>query len=260
MASSKYKYDINIGHYVLLLEGESLQADDEQIQSDTNNDETNNIENKTEDTQTQKQQIQPINLDSEDVVKMRQQKQNTLKMLNDELTKKRNNIIQCQQAVANAQTSNDQNTLNAAQKTLIQANKEYADKQFEIAKKTNEFDNRIFQLQVKLVEGIEAAQISLPEKYRILNESNIQNAKVYLNKIFENDFQQRIKGMVDFKKAFANSNLLYGKDKGGYYAVCVDQEDMNKLTNTLIEIGYGKDDIYSVVLSQMFDRSDLVKA
>ena len=257
MASSKYKYDINIGHYVLLLEGESLQADD-QTQAETNNDKTNNDENKTEDTQ--KQQIQPINLDSEDVVKMRQQKQNTLKMLNDELTKKRNNIIQCQQAVANAQTSNDQNTLNAAQKTLIQANKEYADKQFEIAKETNEFDNIIFQLQTKLVEGIEAAQISLPEKYRILNESNIQNAKVYLNKIFENDFQQRIKGMVDFKKGFANSNLLYGKDKGGYYAVCVDQEDMNKLTNTLIEIGYSKDDIYSVVLSQMFDRSDLVKA
>ena len=39
-----------------------------------------------------------------------------------------------------------------------------------------------------------------------------------------------------------------------------NEEDMNKLTNTLIEIGYGKDDIYSVVLSQMFDRSDLVKA
>ena len=66
--------------------------------------------------------------------------------------------------------------------------------------------------------------------------------------------------MVDFKKAFANSNLLFGKDKGGYFAVCVDQEDMNKLTNTLIEVGYNKDDIYSVVLSQMFDRSDLVKA
>jgi len=27
MASSKYRYDINIGHYVLLLEGEAPQAD-----------------------------------------------------------------------------------------------------------------------------------------------------------------------------------------------------------------------------------------
>ena len=88
----------------------------------------------------------------------------------------------------------------------------------------------------------------------------VKHTRNLRNKIFENDFQQRIKGMVDFKKAFANSNLLFGKDKGGYFAVCVDQEDMNKLTNTLIEVGYNKDDIYSVVLSQMFDRSDLVKA
>jgi len=101
---------------------------------------------------------------------------------------------------------------------------------------------------------------AIPNKYHFLNESNIQNAKVYINKIFDNDYQQRIKGMVDFKKAFANSNLLFGKDKEGYFAVCVDQDDLNKLTNTLIEVGYNKDDIYSVVLSQMFDRSDLIKA
>ena len=255
MASSKYRYDMNIGHYVLLLEGEAPQADGTQEQ---NQDQEQNKEQQ----EIQKPQVQPINLDSEDVVKMRQEKENVLKQLQDTIEKKTNNAIQCQQAVANIQNAENSNQtqLNAAQKTLIQAFKEVSDAKFELAKKSNEYDNKIFQLQAKLVEGIEAAQISLPEKYRSLNESNIQNAKVYLNKIFENDFQQRIKGMVDFKKAFADSNLLFGKDKGGYFAVCVDQEDMNKLTNTLIEIGYGKDDIYSVVLSQMFDRSDLVKS
>jgi len=91
-----------------------------------------------------------------------------------------------------------------------------------LAKKRNEYDNKIFQLQAKLVESIQKAYDELPVKYRILNESNIQNAKVYINKIIENDYQERIKGMVDFKKAFANSNLLFGKDKGGYFAVCVD--------------------------------------
>jgi len=105
---------------------------------------------------------------------------------------------------------------------LIQANKELADAKFNMAKKANEYDNKIFQLQAKLVESIDAARRELPLKYQALNESNIQNAKVYLNKIFDNDYQERIKGMVDFKKAFANSNLLFGKDKGGYYAVCVD--------------------------------------
>lgn len=253
MASSKYRFDMNIGHYVLLLEGEAPQADGTQEQSQ------NQDQNQE---QTQKPQVQMINLDSEEVVAMRQEKANQMKTLQDDIEKKTNNVVQCQQAIANIQQSGevDQSQLNAAQKTLIQANKELADAKFNMAKKANEYDNKIFQLQAKLVESIEAARRELPLKYQALNESNIQNAKVYLNKIFDNDYQERIKGMVDFKKAFANSNLLFGKDKGGYFAVCVDQEDMNKLTNTLIEVGYNKDDIYSVVLSQMFDRSDLVKA
>lgn len=246
---------MNIGHYVLLLEGEAPQVDGTQEQ---NQDQEQNKEPQ----ETQKQPVQLVNLDSEEVVAMRQEKENAIKQLQDKIEKKTNIAIQCQQAVANIQNTenSDQTQLNAAQKTLIQAFKDVSDAKFELAKKSNEYDNKIFQLQAKLVEGIEAAQLSLPEKYKSLNESNIQNAKVYLNKIFDNDFQQKIKGMVDFKKAFVNSNLLYGKDKDGYFAVCVDQEDMNKLTNTLLEIGYNKDDIYSVVLSQMFDRSDLVKA
>ena len=254
MASSKYKFDMNIGHYVLLLEGEAPQIDGSQ--EETQNQDQNQ-------KQAQKPQVQMINLDSKEVVAMRQEKTNQLKILQDDIEKKTNNVVQCQQAIANIQQQLDkvdQSQLNAAQKTLIQANKELADAKFNIAKKANEYDNKIFQLQAKLVESIETARRELPLKYQALNESNIQNAKVYLNKIFDNDYQERIKGMVDFKKAFANSNLLFGKDKGGYFAVCVDQEDMNKLTNTLIEVGYNKDDIYSVVLSQMFDRSDLVKA
>ena len=254
MASSKYKFDMNIGHYVLLLEGEAPQTDGSQDQSQ------NQDQNQE---QAQKPQVQMINLDSKEVIAMRQEKANQLKTLQDDIEKKTNNVVQCQQAIANIQQQLDkvdQSQLNAAQKTLIQANKELADAKFNMAKKANEYDNKIFQLQAKLVESIETARRELPLKYQRLNESNIQNAKVYLNKIFDNDYQERIKGMVDFKKAFANSNLLFGKDKEGYFAVCVDQEDMNKLTNTLIEVGYNKDDIYSVVLSQMFDRSDLVKA
>ena len=253
MASSKYKFDMNIRHHVLLLAGEAPQTDGSQEQSQ------NQDQNQE---QEQKSQAQMINLDSKEVIAMRQEKANQLKTLQDDIEKKTNNVVQCQQAVANIQQPDkaDQSQLNAAQKTLIQANKELADAKFNMAKKANEYDNKIFQLQAKLVESIETARRELPLKYQRLNESNIQNAKVYLNKIFDNDYQERIKGMVDFKKAFANSNLLFGKDKGGYFAVCVDQEDMNKLTNTLIEVGYNKDDIYSVVLSQMFDRSDLVKA
>jgi hypothetical protein len=37
-----------------------------------------------------------------------------------------------------------------------------------------------------------------------------------------NDDHHILKGMVDFKRAFGNSNLLYGKDKDGYFVVAVD--------------------------------------
>lgn len=254
MASSKYRYDMNIGHYVLLLEGEAPQADGTQEQqADTEN---------NQEQQEQKPQVQPINLDSADVVKMRQEKENALKQIQDTIKKKSDNLIQCQQKVAQIQASEDadQASLNAAQKTMIQAMKEVSDAKFELAKKTNEYDDKIYQLQAALVEGMQQAYANLPEKYRNLNESSVHNAKVYISKIFDNDYQERIKGMADFRKAFANSNLLYGKDKEGYFVVCLDQDDLNKLTNTLTEIGFNKDDIYSVVLSQMFDRSDLVKA
>jgi len=37
---------------------------------------------------------------------------------------------------------------------LIQANKELSDAKFDLAKKSNEYDDKIYQLQIKLVESI----------------------------------------------------------------------------------------------------------
>jgi len=48
---------------------------------------------------------------------------------------------------------------------LIQACKEVSDAKFELAKKSNEYDNKIYQLQAQLVESIQSAKDTLPEKY-----------------------------------------------------------------------------------------------
>ena len=134
MASSKYRYDINLGHYIPLLEGEAPQTGETQNQ-DQNSQETQ----QNQEQQTQQQKAQPINLDADDVVKMRQERENVLKNLQDTIDKKNNNLIQCQQQVADAQNSSDtdQTSLNALQKTMIQAMKEVSDAQFELAKKKN---------------------------------------------------------------------------------------------------------------------------
>jgi hypothetical protein len=98
----------------------------------------------------------------------------------------------------------------------------------------------------------------LPEKYRNLNESNIHTAKIYMRDLIGNDDEHIIKGMVDFKRAFGKSNLLYGKDKEGYFVVCIDQEDFDKMYNTLEETGYVRDTIIDNIMPQLFDRKEMV--
>ena len=240
-------YDIRYGHYVPLYEGEATQADG--IQDTKSNDETST---------TETPQIK--NLNSEDVVVLQQEKANKVKQFNDDLVKLTNNINQINQKLATIDISaSDQASINAIQKQLLQATKELVDKKLELAKVENDMDNKIIQAQTKLVES-KVVDNGLPEKYKYLNESNIQNAKIYVNKLIKDDTQDRITGMVDFKKTFAKSNLLYGKDKeGGYFAVCVDQADFNKLTDTLEEAGWLRDEILACCLPQIFDRSNLTK-
>lgn len=245
----KYRYDIRYGHYVPLNEGEAAQADGMQ---DTN-DSADSNEQSVETPQIK-------NLNSADVVALQQEKSNKVKQINDDLAKLSNNINQINQKLAEVDTSaTDQASINILQKQLLQATKELVDKKLELAKVENDMDNKIIQVQTKLVEA-KVTSYGLPEKYRYLNESNIQNAKIYVNKLIKDDNQERIKGMVDFKKTFSKSNLLYGKDKeGGYFAVCVDQADFNKLTDTLEEAGWLRDEILACCLPQIFDRSGLTK-
>lgn len=68
-----------------------------------------------------------------------------------------------------------------------------------------------------------------------------------------------LKGMADFKRAFKDTDLLYGKDKNGYFVVCVDQEDFNTLYDTLEENSYLRDQIIDTVIPQLFDRHEMIK-
>jgi hypothetical protein len=39
--------------------------------------------------------------------------------------------------------------------------------------------------------------------------------------------------MVDIRRVFGQTGLLYGKDKQGYFVICVDQEDFDVMYDTL---------------------------
>ena len=240
-----YKFDIKRGHYYAINEGEAPE------------------ENNSKDTETTDASVaKPVlkNLQTEDISQMEKNKQTKLQEAQKKIDNKTDIIIQVQNKIAQAENSETatQTDINNLQKQLLQATLDLENAKFEKAKIQNDCVKKILAAQLQLVESMIPSQV-LPEKYKYLTESNIQNAKIHVDKLIKDDMQERIKGMVDFKKAFACSNLLYGKDKNGFYAVCVDQEDFNKLTNTLEEVGYLRDDILQCVMPQLFNRSELTK-
>ena len=249
MKKGKYKFDLKSGHYIILNEAEDTQAVNQQ---NTNN---NNAS-----------EIKPLPaLNTEEVVAETNKMQAELKKCDDELAKLQSNKVQLEDTIAKATeqfNAVDIDKKDVFRQQVIDGNKKLLNvllsisrKEKEKANKKNQFEENILQLQLKVNESMQRV---LPEKYRNLNESNIHTAKIYMRDLIGNDDDHIIKGMVDFKRAFGKSNLLYGKDKEGYFVVCIDQEDFDKMYNTLEETGYVRDTIIDNIMPQLFDRKEMV--
>ena len=249
MKKGKYKFDLKSGHYIILNEAEDTQA---AIQQNANN---NNAS-----------EVKPLPaLNTEEVVAETNKMQVELKKCDDELAKLNDTKVQLENAIAKATEQFNAAELDrkdSFRQQVIDGNKKLltvllniSKKEKEKADKKNQFEENILQLQLKVNESMRRV---LPEKYRNLNESNIHTAKIYMRDLIGNDDNHIIKGMVDFKRAFGKSNLLYGKDKEGYFVVCIDQEDFDKMYNTLEETGYVRDTIIDNIMPQLFDRKEMV--
>lgn len=249
MKKGKYKFDLKSGHYIILNEAEDTQAANQQ-----------NINNNNASA------VKPLPaLNTEEVVAETNKMQVELKKCDDELAKLNDTKVQLENAIAKATEQFNAAELDrkdSFRQQVIDGNKKLltvllniSKKEKEKADKKNQFEENILQLQLKVNESMRRV---LPEKYRNLNESNIHTAKIYMRDLIGNDDNHIIKGMVDFKRAFGKSNLLYGKDKEGYFVVCIDQEDFDKMYNTLEETGYVRDTIIDNIMPQLFDRKEMV--
>lgn len=247
MKKGNYKFDLKSGHYIILNEAEDTQATNQQ-----------NTANNTS--------ISPLPaLNTEEVAAETNKMQVELKKYDDELAKLQSNKVQLEDTIAKATeqfNAVDIDKKDVFRQQVIDGNKKLLNvllsisrKEKEKANKKNQFEENILQLQLKVNESMQRV---LPEKYRNLNESNIHTAKIYMRNLIGNDDEHIIKGMVDFKRAFGKSNLLYGKDKEGYFVVCIDQEDFDKMYNTLEETGYVRDTIIDNIMPQLFDRKEMV--
>lgn len=251
----KYVYDKKSGHFVKrLFEDDSNNVTTDTQQSNTNNSATTS--NNSDDTSVNKSFK---SVESDEVIqKLNTQISDNNKKFQDELNNNQK-LLDAAKVTASNKTdikgiydpvATDSNVLNLMKKINDLKKNHY----IQIADLENQ---KITQLQALSQKN--ESYYRIPDKYKGLNESNIHTAKVYMKNLIAQDEDHILKGMNDFKRVFKNTDLLYGKDREGYFVVAVDSEDFNKLYDTLEEVGYLRDEIIDTVMPQLFDRSNMIQ-
>lgn len=252
----RYVYNKKTGHFI-----KKLNEDDSNVSTDTqqqqnNNSNTTSSTTNDKDTSTNNtsfksvesdETIQSLNVKIQDNENKFQQDLNTQQKLLDAAK-----VAASKKAPTGPYdpVATDADVLNIMKK-INDITKQHA---IDIA---NFQDQKLAQLQ-KLSQTNES-YYKIPEKYKWLNESNIHTAKIYMGDLIAPDDDHILKGMADFKRAFKDTDLLYGKDKNGYFVICVDQEDFNTLYDTLEENSYLRDQIIDTVIPQLFDRHEMIQ-
>lgn len=252
----KYVYNKKTGHFI-----KKLNEDDSNVSTDTQQQQNNNsntTSSTTDDKDTSTNNTSFKSVESDETIQSLNAKiqDNENKFQQDLNTQQK--LLDAAKVAASKKAptgpydpvATDADVLNIMKK-INDITKQHA---IDIA---NFQDQKLAQLQ-KLSQTNES-YYKIPEKYKWLNESNIHTAKIYMGDLIAPDDDHILKGMADFKRAFKDTDLLYGKDKNGYFVVCVDQEDFNTLYDTLEENSYLRDQIIDTVIPQLFDRHEMIK-
>lgn len=252
----KYVYNKKTGHFI-----KKLNEDDSNVSTDTQQQQNNNsntTSSTTDDKDTSTNNTSFKSVESDETIQSLNAKMqdNENKFQQDLNTQQK--LLDAAKVTASKKTptgpydpvATDADVLNIMKK-INDITKQHA---IDIA---NFQDQKLAQLQ-KLSQTNES-YYKIPEKYKWLNESNIHTAKIYMGDLIAPDDDHILKGMADFKRAFKDTDLLYGKDKNGYFVVCVDQEDFNTLYDTLEENSYLRDQIIDTVMPQLFDRHEMIQ-
>ena len=252
----KYVYNKKTGHFI-----KKLNEDDSNVSTDTQQQQNNNsntTSSTTDDKDTSTNNISFKSVESDETIQSLNAKiqDNENKFQQDLNTQQK--LLDAAKVAASKKTptgpydpvATDADVLNIMKK-INDITKQPA---IDIA---NFQDQKLAQLQ-KLSQTNES-YYKIPEKYKWLNESNIHTAKIYMGDLIAPDDDHILKGMADFKRAFKDTDLLYGKDRNGYFLIAVDKEDFDKVYDTLEEVGYLRDEIIDTVMPQLFDRHEMIQ-
>ena len=252
----KYVYNKKTGHFI-----KKLNEDDSNVSTDTQQQQNNNsntTSSTTDDKDTSTNNISFKSVESDETIQSLNAKiqDNENKFQQDLNTQQK--LLDAAKVAASKKTptgpydpvATDADVLNIMKK-INDITKQHA---IDIV---NFQDQKLAQLQ-KLSQTNES-YYKIPEKYKWLNESNIHTAKIYMGDLIAPDDDHILKGMADFKRAFKDTDLLYGKDRNGYFLIAVDKEDFDKVYDTLEEVGYLRDEIIDTVMPQLFDRHEMIQ-
>lgn len=248
----KYIYDLNIGHFVKI-----INEDDNNTQQSANQTEQTQNDNSSQQDQSMKSvesnpDIQAINVKITQENDKYSKDKSTQEQLLDQAKKNAANKPITDNNGIYDPVATDSNVLNIQKKINDLTKQHYIN--------LCSLEDQKIQILSKLAAANEQIRTELPEKYKWLTESNIHTAKIYMGDLVGMDNDKAIlKGMADFKRTFKDTNLLYGKDRQGYFLIILDQDDMDVMYNTLDEVGYLRDDIIGTVMPQLLDRSKLIQ-
>ena len=268
-------FDIELGHYRIVNEDDNTgfaasespqNQEGEQKAEDVQKQQQQDAQQEMNKSVEQNEKIQQINveLDAENK-RYAAQKQTVVNTYNSQKQAAQDILTAATDAASDSDTESlydkvaTSRDVIAARKKILDLDMKFAEDinniELNHARKVNTIENNRLQILSRMNnEGF----LRLPEKYHFLNESNVQQAKIYLNNLVRNDDDFIIRDMNGFKRVFKDSDMVYGKDKTGYYVLCVDTDDFNKLYNTMEEAGYLRDEIFSTVMPQVLDRSGML--
>ena len=249
MKQKKYKYIYKSGHFIKKL----YEADENQEQTANNQQETNKDTN-AEDSS--------VNTGKGKSVQSNEEMQKLEKQIAD-LTLKYQQDVNLQNRLLTAAKKAAGDKVNTGIYDPVETDPDVLN----VEKKLNDLEKKYNITMANLkdqklalltkLSSVSENYYNVPEKYKFLNESNIHTAKIYVSNLVNDD--QILKGLVDFKRVFKNTNLLYGKDREGYFIVAIDPDDFNEATEALEEVGYLRDDILDTIMPQVLDRHAMIQ-
>lgn len=252
----KYIYDKKSGHFIKKLnEDNTTPQQQQQTQQSVNNttqQTTNNVSTNQQTTTSTK------SIDSnQDIQTLNKQKTDLTQKFDNDIAIQQRALEQAKITASNKQPvgiydqiMTDSDVLTIMKKINDITRKYHSD--------IDNLEDRRIQLLQKMSQ-MKESYYKIPEKYKRLNESNIHTAKIYMKNLIAPDNDHILKGMADFKRVFKNTNLLYGKDRDGYFIVALDSDDFNEATEALEEVGYLRDEILDTIMPQVLDRHTMIQ-